>query len=83
MRPSASATKRIAAPSHRTQHSHHTSLRSPYPSAPIQATPNAHPRWQVKHAVADHVISQLGARRPVEAVRRGATERRTDDFLIR
>ena len=59
MRPSASATKRIAAPSHRTQHSHHTSLRSPYPSAPIQATPNANPRWQGKHAVADHVISQL------------------------
>ena len=43
MRPSASATKRIAAPSYRTQHRHHTSLRSPYPSAPIQATPNVNP----------------------------------------
>ena len=40
MRSSASATKRIAAPSHRTQHHQNTSLRSPYPSAPIQATPN-------------------------------------------
>ena len=43
MRPSASATKRIAAPSSSTEHHHHTSLRSPYPSAPIQATPDFNP----------------------------------------
>jgi hypothetical protein len=49
MRPSASATKRIAAPSHRTQHQH-TSLRSPYPERTDPRRRRMPIRWQGKPA---------------------------------